>query len=93
MPGDLLPSGAIRPPQMADDLFGLVPIPDKPKPAFERLSRYDQTGLCWLLRGRRVIALTEITAVIETATGTLAYRRHKKPAHGPLGDSLEDFVA
>ena len=60
---------------MADDLFGLAPIPDEPKPAFERLSRYDQTGLCWLLHGRRVIALTEITAVIETATGTLAYRR------------------
>ena len=76
----------------ADDLFGLAPIPDRPKARFERLSRYDLTGLVWLLRGRRVIALTEITAVIETASGTLAYRRHKKPALGPLGDSLEDFV-
>jgi hypothetical protein len=43
------------------------------------LSRYDLTGLVWLLRGRCVIALTEITAVIETATGTLTYRRHNKP--------------
>jgi len=76
---------------IADDLFGLAPIPDKPKPAFERLSRYDQTGLCWLLHGRRVIALTEITAVIETETGTLAYRRYHKPALCPLGDSLDDF--
>ena len=76
----------------ADDLFGLAPIPDRPKARFERLSRYDLSGLVWLLRGRRVIALTEITAVIETASGTLAYRRHKKPALGPLGDSLEDFV-
>jgi hypothetical protein len=77
----------------ADDLFGLAPIPDRPKPRFERLSRYDLTGLVWLLRGRCVIALTEITAVIETATGTLTYRRHNKPALGPLGDSLEDFVS
>jgi hypothetical protein len=75
-----------------DDLFGLAPVPDQPKASFERLSRYDLTGLVWLLRGRRVIALTEITAVIETASGTLAYRRHNKPALGPLGDSLEDFA-
>jgi len=75
-----------------DDLFGLAPIPDRPKPSFERLSRYDLTGLVWLLRGRRVIALTEITAVIETASGTLAYRRHNKPALGPLGDSIDDFT-
>ena len=75
-----------------DDLFGLAPIPDRPKPSFERLSRYDLTGLVSLLRGRRVIALTEITAVIETASGTLAYRRHNKPALGPLGDSIDDFT-
>jgi hypothetical protein len=74
------------------DLFGLAPVPDRPAPNYERLSRYDQTGLCWLLHGRRVIALTEVTAVIATATGALTYRRHNKPALGPLGDSIDDFT-
>jgi hypothetical protein len=77
----------------ADDLFGLAPIPDRPKPSFERLSRYDLTGLIWLLDGRRVIAMSDRTAAIETPSGgTLTYRRHNKPALGPLGDSLDDFV-
>jgi hypothetical protein len=76
------------------DLFGLAPIPDKPKPSFERLSRYDLTGLIWLLDGRRVIAMTDSRAAIETARrGTLTYRRYNKPALGPLGDSLDDMEA
>jgi hypothetical protein len=50
----------------------------------------DQTGLAWLSQGRRVVAFTQDTAVIETATGTVSYRRHNKPALGPLGDSLDD---
>jgi hypothetical protein len=76
------------------DLFGLAPIPDKPKPSFERLSRYDLTGLIWLLDGRRVIAMTDSSAAIETARGgTLTYRRYNKPALGPLGDSLDDMEA
>ena len=33
------------------DLFGLASVPDKPHPSFNRLSRYDLTGLIWLLRG------------------------------------------
>jgi hypothetical protein len=41
-----------------DDLFGLHTPPAKPKPTYSRLSRYDCTGLCWLLQGRRVIAAT-----------------------------------
>ena len=78
----------------ANDLFGLAPIPAAPKPSFERLSRYDLTGLVWLLSGRRVIAMTDSTAGIETVRGgTLTYRRHNKPALGPLGDSLDDFTA
>jgi hypothetical protein len=78
----------------ADDLFGLAPIPDIPKPSFQRLSRYDLTGLVWLLGGRRVIAMTDFTAAIETVSGgTLTYRRHNKPALGPLGDSLDHFTA
>ena len=75
------------------DLFGLAPAPAKPHPSYRRLSRYDASGLCWLLQGRQVIALTEATATIRNpATGSLTtYRRFNKPSYGPLGDSLEDF--
>lgn len=31
-------------------------------------------------------------AVIETAIGTILYRRYNKPALGPVGDSLDDFA-
>jgi hypothetical protein len=58
------------------DLFGLAEVPERPGPRYQRLSRYDQTGLVWLLHGRRVAALTKDTAVIETANGTLSYRRY-----------------
>jgi hypothetical protein len=73
------------------DLFGLADVPDRPASNYQRLSRYDLTGLVWLLQGRRVVTLTKDTAVIETATGTVSYRRHNKPALGPLGDSLDDM--
>jgi hypothetical protein len=48
-----------------------------------------------MLQGRRVTALTESTAAIENpATGSLTtYRKHHKPALGPLGDSVDDFKA
>jgi hypothetical protein len=36
------------------ELFGLHPVPSKPHPSFERLARYDSTGLVWLLHGRPV---------------------------------------
>jgi hypothetical protein len=49
--------------------------------------------LVWLLHGRRVVELTKDKAVIETATGTVSYRRYNKPALGPLGDSLDDFAS
>jgi hypothetical protein len=72
------------------DLFGLAPVPAFPHPRYRRLSRYDETGLVWLLRGRQVLALTESTAVVESQTGmATVYRRHNKPAFGPIGDSLE----
>jgi hypothetical protein len=50
------------------------------------LSRYDETGLCWLLQGKEVIALTADTATIRNpVTGTITtYRRFNKPALGPL---------
>jgi hypothetical protein len=74
------------------DLFGLHTPPATPHPSYSRLSRYDETGLIWLLQGRPVVALTEATAAIQSSTGAIAtYRRHNKPALGPLGDSLDDL--
>jgi len=77
----------------AKDLFGLLTVPEHAKPGFNRLSRYDETGLIWLLKGRRVVALTEGAAAIQNpATASITkYRRFDKPALGPLGDSLEDL--
>jgi hypothetical protein len=77
----------------ARELFGLPPIPSHPTPSYRRLSRYDQTGLIWLLRGRPVVALTETEAAIQGATSRLVYRKQCKPALGPVGDSLDDWVA
>ena len=78
----------------ARDLFGLHEVPANPHPTYQRLSRYDCTGLIWLLQGCPVVALTEETAAIKMPTGSITtYRRHNKPAYGPLGDSLDDFVA
>jgi hypothetical protein len=75
----------------ARDLFGLQTPPAKPHPSYSRLSRYDETGLIWLLQGRLVVALTETTAAIQNPTGAITtYRRHNKPALGPPGDSLDD---
>jgi hypothetical protein len=77
----------------AKDLFGLYPPPTKPHPTYSRLSRYDETGLVWLLQRRPVVALTEATAAIQCATGAITiYRRFSKPALGPLGDSLDDLI-
>jgi hypothetical protein len=76
----------------AKDLFGLHKVPEKPHPSYSRLSRYDETGLIWLLQGAQVIAFTEATAAIQNPTGNVTtYRRHNKPAFGPLGDDLDDL--
>jgi len=64
-----------------------------PTLTFQRLSRYDATGLIWLLRGRPVIALTETEAAIQGALAVLIYRKLRKPALGPVGDSLDDVGA
>jgi hypothetical protein len=78
----------------ADELFGLHKQPANPHPSYSRLSRYDCTGLIWLLQGRHVTVLTDNAAVINTPSGgTLTYRKYGKPAYGPLGDSLDDFIA
>jgi hypothetical protein len=74
------------------DLFGLAPVPDQPAPSYRRLSRYDATGLVWLLRGRPVVALSERTAAIQSPAGSVTvYRRHNKPGLDPVGDSLDDL--
>jgi hypothetical protein len=70
----------------ARDLFGLQTPPAKPHPSYSRLSRYDETGLIWLLQGREVAALTETTASIRSAAGNITiYRKHNKPALGHPG--------
>ena len=70
----------------ASDLFGLHKPPAKPHPSYSRLSRYDGTGLIWLLEGRKVLALTGETAAIHNSSGSITtYRRRAKPALGPAG--------
>jgi hypothetical protein len=77
----------------AEELFGLHEPPSKPHPSYDRLARYDETGLVWLLNGLFVLMLTGATAAIETKTGTIiTYRKLNKPGLGPLGDSLDDFI-
>jgi hypothetical protein len=53
----------------AEDIFGLPPIPEKPAPNYRRLSRYDLTGLVWLLRGRRIVSISATEAVMATPSG------------------------
>ena len=50
-------------------------------PEYRRLSRYDETGLIWLLLQRwEVVALTEATAAIQNpADAVTTYRRNIKP--------------
>jgi hypothetical protein len=66
----------------ARDLFGLAEMPERPGQSYQRLSRYDQTGLVWLLHGRRVVALTKDAAVIQTANSTLSYYKLLRSAGG-----------
>jgi hypothetical protein len=78
----------------AEELLGLHEPPANPHPSYHRLSRYEFTGLIWGLEGRRVVALTATTAAVEGFTGNVTiYRKTNKPALGPLGDSLDDFIA
>src|SRR5262249_24364232 len=73
----------------AKDLFGLLTVPEHAKPSFNRLSRYDETGLIWVLGGRKVFALTRETAAIHNPSGSFTtYRRRAKPALGPAAIAL-----
>jgi hypothetical protein len=69
----------------ARDLFGLHEPPSIPHPTYQRLARYDCTGLIWLLQGCPVVALTQATAAVKMPTGTITtYRKHKCAASDAL---------
>ena len=73
----------------ARDLFGLHTVTENPHPTYRRLSRYDETGLIWLLEGCEVVALTATTATIRRPSGsTSTYRRSNTPPRA-LVDSLD----
>jgi hypothetical protein len=74
------------------DLFGLHTPPENPHPSYSRLSRYDETGLLWLLEGRQVTALSSNTAAIQNPSRSITkFRLHNRPALGSAGDSLDDL--
>jgi hypothetical protein len=61
-----------------------------PHPSYRRLSRYDQTGLIWLLQGSEVLAITADTATIRRPSGsTTTYRKSNTPTPSALGDGLD----
>jgi hypothetical protein len=68
-------------------------VPPLPAATYQRLSRYDATGLIWLLQGHSVVALTKGEAAIQRNGAVAVYRKDRKPAFGPLGDSLDDLAA
>jgi hypothetical protein len=53
------------------ELFGLHPVPERPAPNYSRLSRLDDMGLLWLLRGRPVVALTAMEAAYRCPDGAI----------------------
>ena len=74
----------------ARDLFGLHTPPENPHPSYRRLSRYDETGLIWLLQGCEVLVLTAMTATIRRPSGsTTTYRKSNTPTPSALGDGLD----
>jgi hypothetical protein len=74
------------------EVFGLHTAPSNPHPSYDRLARYDDVGLAWILQGKSVVAMSSSTAAVAHKTGAVtSYRKHNKPGLGPLGDSLDDF--
>jgi hypothetical protein len=60
----------------AREPFGLHTVPAHPAASYSRLSRYDETGLIWLLCGRPVVAMTDSAATIRCPGGnTVTFRR------------------
>jgi hypothetical protein len=57
-------------------MFGLHQVPADHHPSYSRLSRVDCTGLCWLLQGAEVAALSSDVAVIRKPSGAITrYQR------------------
>jgi hypothetical protein len=75
------------------ELLGQHPVPERPAASYSRLSRLDETGLIWLLRGRPVVMLTATKAVMRCQSGANLTYRKNKPALRPSGDSLDDWGA
>jgi hypothetical protein len=73
----------------AHDLFGLHQPIEHPAASYNRLSRYDEMGLIWLLRKRVVVEVTKTTAAIQSAAAVLVYRRLSKPK-SYLPDNFRD---
>jgi len=59
------------------ELVGLHPVPAHLGPTYRRLSRYDATGLIWLLRDRLVLALTETEAAIQGQSTVTVYHKDR----------------
>jgi hypothetical protein len=73
------------------ELFGLHRVPERPAPFYSRLSRLDDTGLLWLLRGRPVVTLTATEAAYRCASGAhLTYRKQNKLAPPSLSEKPDD---
>jgi hypothetical protein len=73
------------------DLFGLHTPPDRPAPNYRRLSRYDATGLIWLLHGEEVIALTRDTAAILRPSGSVTVYRKNNKLTFCFGEGQDNF--
>jgi hypothetical protein len=69
----------------ARDLFGLHQPLEHPSASYNRLSRYDEMGLIWLLRKRVVVELTETAAAIRGAAAVLVYRRRRGGSFANVG--------
>jgi hypothetical protein len=55
-------------------------LPELPAPNYDRLARLDDMGLLWLLRGRPVVELTSMEAVIRCHSGaTVKFYRPTEP--------------
>jgi hypothetical protein len=71
-------------------LFGLYPVPEQPTANYSRLSRLEEMGLIWLLRGRPVIMLTALEAIMRGESGApLVYRRQKQRSVSTRGGGVQ----
>jgi hypothetical protein len=68
----------------SSDLYKLPPIPADARPSFNRMSRLDQQGLCWVLLGRKVTRLTaDMAEISNPATGSVTrFNRRQVTATG-----------